>query len=68
MDSPYEVNSYDMSSAYPFVMLSEKFPMGQFMNTSIEEIEELEEYNKKYCTVGKYIFTNILISFSTSSI
>lgn len=54
-----EVNSYDMSSAYPFVMLSEKFPMGQFMNTSIEEIEELEEYNKKYCTVGKYIFTNV---------
>lgn len=55
------VDSYDMSSAYPYVMLSEKFPTGEFMKASIVDHEELKEYNNKYCTVAKYIFKNIKI-------
>lgn len=56
-----DVSSYDISSSYPFVMLTEKFPIGKFMYYDFETIEELEEYNKKYCTIGRYIFRNVRI-------
>lgn len=55
------VSSYDISSSYPYVMLSEKFPMGKFMECSLTEPKELEYYNNKYCTIGRYIFTNLRI-------
>lgn len=53
------VNSYDISSSYPFVMMTEKYPVGRFMKASIESYEELKEYNNKYCTLGRYSFVNI---------
>lgn len=53
------VYSYDYASSYPFVMLSEKFPTGQFMNGSIESEEELLEYNNRFCTIGVYTFENM---------
>ena len=53
------VNSYDISSSYPFVMMTEKYPIGRFMKATIESYEELKEYNKKYCTLGRYSFINI---------
>lgn len=55
------VSSYDISSSYPYAMISEKYPTGQFMECSIEDIEELNFYNKKYCTIGRYIFRNVRI-------
>lgn len=55
------VSSYDISSSYPYVMLSEKFPTGNFMECSLTEPKELEYYNNKYCTIGRYIFINIRI-------
>lgn len=56
-----DVSSYDISSSYPFVMLTEKFPIGKFMYYDFETIEDLEQYNKKYCTIGRYIFRNVRI-------
>ena len=56
-----DVSSYDISSSYPFVMLTEKFPTGKFMYYDFQNIEELEQYNKKYCTIGRYIFRNVRI-------
>lgn len=55
------VSSYDISSSYPYVMLSEKFPTGKFMECSLTEPKDLEYYNNKYCTIGRYIFTNLRI-------
>lgn len=55
------VYSYDMSSAYPYVMISEQYPTGPFMEKLIESEKELEEYNNKYCTIGYYAFKNIEI-------
>lgn len=53
------VGSYDISSSYPFVMLSEKFPIGKITFATIEGFKELMEYNKKYCTIGTYTLTNV---------
>lgn len=54
-----DVFSYDYASSYPYVMLSEKFPTGQFMKGSIESEEELIEHNNRFCTIGLYTFENI---------
>lgn len=56
-----DVGSYDMSSAYPYVMLTEKFPVGEFMRGTMQTEEELEKYNSKYCTIGKYILTDVSV-------
>lgn len=53
------VNSYDISSSYPYVMMTEEYPIGKFMKASIQDIEELDYYNNKYCTIGDYHFINI---------
>lgn len=44
------VGSFDFTSSYPYVMISEKFPMSSStLVDSINGEEELEEYLKKYC-------------------
>lgn len=53
------VSSYDMTSAYPYVMLSEKYPMSKFIYYDLESFKELDYYNKRYCTIGYYYFSNI---------
>lgn len=53
------VSSYDMTSAYPYVMISEKYPMSKFNLFNIESMEELDYYNNRYCTIGYYYFDNI---------
>ena len=53
------VDSFDMKSAYPYVMMTCKFPVGRFMKATIESYEELQEYNKKYCTLGRFTFINL---------
>lgn len=55
------VSSYDISSSYPYVMISEKFPVGKFMKGSIETLAEVKRYNKEYCTIGTYIFSNVRV-------
>ena len=53
------VNSYDISSSYPFVMMTEDFPIGKFMYYSIASLEELKLMNDRYCTIGRYIFEDL---------
>lgn len=44
------VGSFDFTSSYPYVMLSEKFPMSTSrLVDSIGSDEELEHYLRKYC-------------------
>lgn len=45
------VTSYDFTSSYPAVMLSEKFPMGKGETVVIESKEELEKNLRLYCCV-----------------
>ena len=55
------VKSKDIASSYPFVMLTRKYPKGKFMKGSIKYLDELEEYNENYCTVGRYTFKNVVL-------
>ena len=41
--------SHDFTSSYPYVMVSEQYPMSRAMYTRIESKEQLERYLKKYC-------------------
>lgn len=59
-DSIYKkVGSYDISSSYPFVMLAYDFPIGKFQQYEPTSVDDLLKLNKKYCTIGRYMFTNI---------
>lgn len=53
------VKSYDISSSYPFVMMSYEYPHGPFMYTSIDSRNTLDKYNRKYCTIAEYSFINL---------
>lgn len=53
------VGSYDISSSYPFQMISRDFPLGKWNYGIIPDIRILDEYNRKYCTIARYTFKNI---------
>ena len=53
------VGSYDLSSSYPFQMIARDYPLGKWNYGAIRNLETLEEYNKKYCTIARYSFKNI---------
>lgn len=53
------VESYDLSSSYPFQMIAREYPLGKWNYGVIMNLETLEEYNKKYCTIARYTFKNI---------
>lgn len=45
----HNVDSYDFTSSYPYVMISEKFPMSKGKLVKINSYEELYDLAKKYC-------------------
>lgn len=61
-----KVRSFDISSSYPFQLLSKYFPVGKFRHVTIKNKKRLEQYNNNYCTVGVYIFTNLQVKEGVS--
>lgn len=55
-----DVDSYDFTSSYPAVMLSEKFPMSCSKKAVIEDRETLDYYLKNYCCLFDISFKNLL--------
>ena len=54
----HDVDSFDFTSSYPYVMLSEKFPMGR--GTHIEEVgNDFSKYINLYCCVFDIELHNI---------
>ena len=56
-----DVGSFDFTSSYPAVMLTEQFPMSK--GTLVEEIEnwdELQMYLHKYCCLFDVTLTNVM--------
>ena len=53
------VSSFDFTSSYPSVMLSEKFPMCNGKLVSINSKEEFDKYLRLYCCVFDTTFINI---------
>lgn len=53
------VHSFDFTSSYPYVMLSEKFPMHKGELIEINSREEFEKNLKCYCCIFDATFINI---------
>ena len=49
------IECYDFSSSYPFVLLSEKFPMSPFYKTSNKTLDSIIKMKDKYAFVFKLI-------------
>lgn len=54
------VASYDFTSSYPYVMVSEKFPMSRGVKVDIKSKEEFMLYMNDYLCVFDICFTNIM--------
>lgn len=52
-------DSFDFTSSYPYVLLSEKFPMSKGKKVKPKDKEEFYKYNKYYCTMFDICFKNI---------
>ena len=57
------VTSYDFTSSYPTVLISEKYPMSKGKEVFIKTEEELLNLIKNYCVLVDLHFTNIKTSF-----
>lgn len=55
----YDVSSYDMSSAYPYAMISGLYPVTPFQEETITSLDMLDDYNNRYCTIAYYAFENV---------
>lgn len=53
------VKSYDFTSAYPAVMLSEQFPMSSGVRVERPSKRDLIKYMKKYCCMFEITFSEI---------
>lgn len=53
------VASFDFTSSYPFVMLTQYFPMSKGVKVKIESLDQAKEYLKEYCCIFKVRFTNL---------
>ena len=59
----YNVTSYDFTSSYPTVLISEKYPMSKGKEVFIKNENELLNLIKNYCVLVDLQFTNIKTSF-----
>lgn len=57
------VDSYDFTSSYPYVMVSEKYPMSSGVRMNVKSWEQFNFLTSKYCCVFDIEFTRI---FATS--
>lgn len=53
------VTSYDFTSSYPTVMVTEKFPMSRGFHPKIDSKEKFEFYRQHYCLVFDIKFTEL---------
>ena len=56
-----DVQGYDFTSSYPYVMFSKYYPMSVFKDIDLENVsrETLNEYLNKYCCIMLVEFSNI---------
>lgn len=59
-----DVDSYDFSSSYPAVMLSEKYPMSKPISVDIESDEDFRKTLKSFCCMFDIEFYNIRATVS----
>lgn len=57
-----DVDSYDFTSSYPYVMVAEKYPMSKGVPVTVKSMAQFEFLISKYCCVFDVEFTNIFAS------
>lgn len=55
-----EVGSYDFTSSYPYVMVSEKFPMSRGVKVELKSKDDFLLYMNDYLCVFDIAFTNLI--------
>lgn len=55
----YDVSSYDFTSSYPYVMISEKFPLSKGVKITIKSEEQFNYFVQNYLCVFDVEFINI---------
>lgn len=56
------VDSYDFTSSYPYVMVSEKFPMSTGVFVPVKSMKQFDFLTSKFCCIFDIEFTNIFAS------
>lgn len=46
-----QVDSFDFTSSYPYVLVSEMFPMSKGKKVKVKSLKELREYCRRYCCI-----------------
>lgn len=59
-DTMENVASYDFTSSYPYVMVSEKFPMSGGVKVKVDTEEQAEKYFQKYLAIFDVCFINLM--------
>lgn len=54
------VASYDFTSSYPYVMVSEQFPMSRGVKVKLQSADEFRKYLDEYLCVFDISFTNLM--------
>lgn len=55
----YDMDSFDFTSSYPYVMVSEKFPMSKSIKVTPADEEEFRKYLKNYCCLFDIEILNV---------
>lgn len=56
------VSSYDFTSSYPYVMVSEKFPMSSGVHVQVKSRKQFDYLISQYCCIFDIEFTKIMSS------
>lgn len=57
-----DVDSYDFTSSYPFVMVAEQYPMSKGVKVEVKSMKQFEFLISKYCCVFDVEFSDIFAS------
>lgn len=57
-----DVDSYDFTSSYPYVMVSEKFPMSRGVKVPCRSLKQFNYLISRYCCIFDVEFTDIFAS------
>lgn len=57
-----DVDSYDFTSSYPYVMVAEQFPMSRGVRIQVKSMKHFEFLINKYCCIFDVEFTDIFAS------
>ena len=55
----YNVGSFDFTSSYPYVMLSERYPMSRGRKVKVKDKASFNDYLNKYCCIFDIKFSNL---------